>query len=98
MKNFKKLSMYDENIETIASDGTGPLPVLNNVISGEAVEDKMHPSGQCVLVLPTEEELYQWAIKKAHGFERETLARQCFFEGAKYWVNRIAEEMVGKTC
>ena len=33
MKNFKKLSMYDENIETTTSNSTTPLLGLDNVIS-----------------------------------------------------------------
>lgn len=31
MKNFKKLSMYDENIKTTASNSTDPLLGLDNV-------------------------------------------------------------------
>ena len=31
MKNFKKLSMYDENIETTTSNSTDPLLGLDNV-------------------------------------------------------------------
>lgn len=31
MKNFKKLSMYDENIETTTSNSTTPLLGLDNV-------------------------------------------------------------------
>ncbi len=31
MKNFKKLSMYDENIETTASNSTDPLLSLDDV-------------------------------------------------------------------
>lgn len=71
---------------------------MNKKITPFKLKPALHKADVSRLVLPTEEELYQWAIKKAQGFERETLARQCFFEGAKYWVNRIAEEMVGKTC
>jgi hypothetical protein len=33
MKDFKKFSMYDESIETTASDSTTPLVGLDNVIS-----------------------------------------------------------------
>ena len=33
MKEFKKLTMYDESIETTASDSTTPLLGLDNVIS-----------------------------------------------------------------
>ena len=39
MKYFKKLTMYDENIETTASDSTTPLLGLDNVISWVAVEN-----------------------------------------------------------
>ena len=45
--------------------------------------------------LPSEEEVYQWAIKKAEGFERETLARQCFFEGAM-WMRMVASLEMSK--
>jgi hypothetical protein len=38
MKNFKKLTMYDESIETTASNSTAPLLGLDNVISWVAVE------------------------------------------------------------
>jgi hypothetical protein len=39
MKDFKKFSMYDESIETTASDSTTPLVGLDNVISWVAVEN-----------------------------------------------------------
>ena len=38
MKNFKKLTMYDENIETTASNSTDPLLGLDNV-SGSIITD-----------------------------------------------------------
>ena len=34
--------------------------------------------------LPSEEDIFQWAVKKSKSFERNLLARQCFIEGAEY--------------
>lgn len=34
--------------------------------------------------LPSEEDIFQWAVKKSESFERNLLARQCFIEGAEY--------------
>lgn len=34
--------------------------------------------------LPSEEDIFQWAVKKSELFERNLLARQCFIEGAEY--------------
>ena len=38
MENFKKLTMYDENIETTISDRTEPLLDLDNVSKSVAKE------------------------------------------------------------
>lgn len=37
-----------------------------------------------MLSLPSEEDIFQWAVKKSESFERNLLARQCFIEGAEY--------------
>ena len=50
MKNFKKLTMYDENIETTTSNSTTPLLGLDNVSNllpcpfcgGKVIEEKPH--------------------------------------------------------
>jgi len=39
MKDFKKLTMYNENIEITASDSTTPLLGLDNVIGWVAIEN-----------------------------------------------------------
>lgn len=37
-----------------------------------------------MLSLPSEEDVFQWAVKKSESFEHNLLARQCFIEGAEY--------------
>ena len=44
MKNFKKLSMYDENIETTTSNSTGPLLGLG-VVSNRSKTKKVSSDG-----------------------------------------------------
>jgi hypothetical protein len=48
MKDFKKLSMYDESIKTTASDSTTPLLPLD-VISWVAVENGLPDELETVL-------------------------------------------------
>lgn len=42
MKNFKKLTMYDENIKTAASNSTNPLLGLDNVSKRSSFENAMY--------------------------------------------------------
>jgi len=39
MKNFKKLTMYDESIETTTSNSTDPLLGLDNVMQWVGIEE-----------------------------------------------------------
>ena len=68
MKNFKKLTMYNENIKTTASNSTDPLLGLDNVISWVAVEEKMPESGQCVLLYSPKSGVGEgaWISAKGH--------------------------------
>ena len=84
MENFKKLTMYDENIETTASDGTTPLLGLDNVISWVAVENG----------LPDELETV-W-ISNGKGWT--TLGCIVYAEGSWHWAetNGIIYQEKGK--
>lgn len=68
MKNFKKLSMYDENIETTASNSTDPLLGLDNVSESdfqemfECLRDLMDLQNGCPL--PTYKEAYDETIDR----------------------------------
>lgn len=42
------------------------------------------PQTPVMLSLPSEEDVFQWAVKKSESFEHNLLARQCFIEGAEY--------------
>ncbi len=66
-----------EGVHCFSCDGSG---IKSEASEGKVVDD----SGS----LPSDEEIYQWALNKAKGFEREQLARQCFFEGA-IWMKRF---------
>ena len=68
MKNFKKLTMYNENIKTTASNSTDPLLGLDNVISWVAVEKKMPESGERVLLYSPKSGVGEgaWISAKGH--------------------------------
>ncbi len=84
MKNFKKLTMYDENIKTTASNSTDPLLGLYNVISWVAIEDKMPESGQCVLIYSKNGGVAEGAWLSAKG-HFEQWRWNCVQKGVTHW-------------
>ena len=48
MKNFKKLTMYDENEETTASNSTTPLLGLDNVMLMNDIHTMTFTTTECI--------------------------------------------------
>ena len=79
MKNFKKLSMYDENIETTASDSTEPLLSSDSVDSSSLEE----------AILIIENLMTYGKIHTVKGVRYVEGSHEEIIEKAEIWLNKV---------
>ena len=104
MKNFKKLTMYNENIKTTASNSTDTLLGLDNVISWVAVEKGLPDELETVWIsngkgwttlgcLVYAEDGWHWAATNGVIYqEKGKIVSECEFDDldVKFW-HRLPE-------
>ena len=79
MENFKKLTMYDENIETTASNSTDPLLGLDNV-SGSSLSEA---------ILIIENLMAYGKIHTVKGVRYVEGSHEEMIERAETWLNKV---------